>query len=129
MENKIRFEKEKKKMLILIGIGVILAILFLVYAFKNTNIYIRSFDLGSIFTIIAIVLYPLGIAYGWNSIIGLYKKIRGADRYKPGWNVGSATVAITIMNISVAGAVTICFGWILGIYKAVVTLIELKKKI
>jgi len=129
MENKRRLEKEKKKMMILIGVGVILAILFLVYAFMNTDVDIRSFDLGSIFTIIAIVLYPLGIAYGWNSIIGLYKKIRGADRYKPGWNVGSATVAITIMNIAVAGAITICFGWIFGVYEAVITLRKLKRDI
>jgi len=129
MENKRRLEKEKKKMMILIGVGVILAILFLVYAFMNTDVDIRSFDLGSIFTIIAIVLYPLGIAYGWNSIIGLYKKIRGADRYKPGWNVGSATVAITIMNLTIALTVTICFGWIFGVYEAVITLRKLKRDI
>lgn len=129
MENKIRFEKEKKKMLILIGVGVILAILFLAYAFLNTDMDIRSFDLESIFTIIAIMLYPLGIAYGWNSIIGLYRKIRGADKYEAGWNVGSTTVAITIMNIAVAGAITICFGWILGVYNAVVTLRKLKRDI
>lgn len=124
-----RLEKEKKRMMILIGGGVILAILFLSYAFFNTDMDILSFDLESIFTIIAIMLYPLGIAYGWNSIIGVYRKIRGADKYKAGWNVGATTVAITIMNIAVAGAVTICFGWIFGVYNAVVTLRKLKKDI
>jgi hypothetical protein len=129
MENKMRFEKEKKKMLMLIGVGVVLAILFLIYAFMTTNMNIHSFDIESLVIIIAIILYPLGIVYGWNSIVGLYKSIRKADRSKPDWNVGTMTVTMTIMNIVIAGAITICFGWILGAYNAVITLRKLKKNI
>ena len=125
VENKIRFKKEKKKMFMLIGIGIVLAILFLIYAFMHVNIGNRLFSLESVFVIVAIILYPLGIVYGLNSIIGLYKKI--ADKLLVGT---TATTAFSILIIEITGAiVVICFGWILGVYEAIVTLIQLKRKI
>jgi predicted Na+-dependent transporter len=127
MDKQTEFRSEKKKLLILIGIGVILAICFLIYAFNTVNINRVSFSMEDVIILIAIVLYPVGIVYGWRSMANLYRGIRGADRYKAGWNVGATTVAITILNISVACAITICFGWIFGVYKAITTLVELKK--
>jgi len=125
VENKIRFKKEKKKMFMLIGIGIVLAILFLIYAFMHVNIGNRLFSLESVFVIVAIILYPLGIVYGLNSIIGLYKKI--ADNLLIGT---TPTTAFSILIIEITGAiVVICFGWILGVYEAIVTLIQLKRKI
>jgi predicted Na+-dependent transporter len=127
MDKQVEFQKEKKKLLILLGIGVILAICFLIYAFNNVNMKNASFSMEDIIILIAIVLYPIGIVYGWRSMANLYKTIRGADKYKSGWNVGSKTVAITILNISVACAITICFGWIFGSYKAITTFMQLRK--
>jgi len=123
VENKIRFEKEKKKMLMLIGIGIVLAILFSIYAFMYVNIGNHLFSLESIFVIAIIILYPMGIVYGLNSIIGLYKKM--ADNLLVGT---TATTAFSILIIEIIGAIIgICFGWIWGLYKAIVTLIQLKR--
>ena len=123
MENKIRFEKEKKKMLMLIGIGIVLAILFSIYAFMYVNIGNHLFSLESIFVIAIIILYPMGIVYGLNSIIGLYKKM--ADNLLVGT---TATTAFSILIIEIIGVIIgICFGWIWGLYKAIVTLIQLKR--
>ena len=123
VENKIRFEKEKKKMLMLIGIGIVLAILFSIYAFMYVNIGNHLFSLESIFVIAIIILYPMGIVYGLNSIIGLYKKM--ADNLLVGT---TATTAFSILIIEIIGVIIgICFGWIWGLYKAIVTLIQLKR--
>jgi len=109
-------------MFMLIGIGIVLAILFLIYAFMHVNISNLLSSLESVFVIAAIILYPLGIVYGLNSIIGIYKKI--AD------NLLIGTTAFSILIIEITGAIiVICFGWILGVYEAIVTLIQLKRKI
>ena len=127
MEIKIRFEKEKKKMLMLIGIGIVLAILFSIYRVMHIHMNNGSFGLESVFIIVAIILYPIGVVYGWNSIIYLYKRTMGSDKLLVG---ATATTAFSILIIEVAAAIiTICFGWILGVYKAIVTLTELKRNI
>lgn len=125
VENEIRFEKEKKKMLILIGIGIVLAILFSIYAFMHVNIDNRLFSLESVFVITIIILYPMGIVYGLNSVIGLYKKM--ADNLLVGT---TSTTTFSILIIEIIGVIIgICFGWIWGLYKAIVTLIQLKRTI
>lgn len=125
VENKLIFKREKKKMFMLISIGIVLAILFLIYVFMHGNIGNRLFNLESVFVIVAIILYPLGIVYGFNSIIGVYKKI--SDKLLVGT---TATTAFSILIIEITVAIiVICFGWIFGVYKAIVTLIQLKRTI
>lgn len=127
MEVKIRFEKEKKKMLMLIGIGIVLAILFSIYRFIRINMNNGSFGLESVFIIFAIILYPIGVVYGWNSIIYLYKRTIESDKLLV---EATATTAFSILIMEmVTTVITICFGWILGVYRAIVTLTELNRKI
>lgn len=48
----------------------------------------------------------------------MYKKMRAGDRIGEFQNIGSITIATTIMWISLAATATICFGWIIGVVKA-----------
>ncbi len=81
------------------------------------------FEINSMFILIAILLYPIGLAYGWRQMYNLLARIRSTDR-PPRGNIGSTTIAITIMNISLAFGITIVFGWLFGVYNAIKILVR-----
>lgn len=113
------YQSEKRKVQILLGVGIILCIAFLVYASIHSHLRFGDLlDLEAIFTLIAIACYPIGIVYGGGSMLQMYRNMRAGDRISSFNNVGAVTISVTILWIAVALALTICFGWIIGVVKA-----------
>lgn len=78
---------------------------------------------------IALLLYPIGIAYGWDKMKNTWFRIRNKDRMGQLENTGYNTIMYTALNISFAVFFTFCIGWILGVIKAVIMLKNIKKQI
>lgn len=126
------YKKEKKKVLFLIGIGLILLFLFLLsviqqYGFSDVIRDIFSFE--SIFIILMILFYPLGIVYGWRRIldIALFIPRDGPpDRYytvAERNNYKSMKMSAFFMKLGLV----VLFGWIFGTINAFKRLYYLRK--
>lgn len=87
------------------------------------------FDLESLIAGIAILLYPIGIAYGWRQIAGFYSGMRKGDRIGHLRNVGYNTIMISALWIGFAIAITFMFGWIFGTINAIKKLRSLKNTV
>lgn len=125
-----QYNKEKKKILTLLGVGVVLLILFLFYANSHAtrgHLSIRDFtDFESVIVMVAIICYPMGIVYGGRDMLNVYTRMRSRDtviRY------GYGNLFISMMWFAITAALVVCFGWLIGTYKALKGLYTLKKQI
>lgn len=120
-----KLKREFIKVSVLLAIGIVLLIMFLNYTINTVGI--KSIQditgLENILIMLAILLYPVGVFYGWRAMLNIFLKIRGADR-PPEGHAGSITGAVTIMNLAIAFTVTVCLGWVFGVYNAIRILIR-----
>lgn len=124
-----KLKKELIKVSVLMAIGIVLLIMFLNYTMNTVGIKSIQDVMGleNFLIMLTILLYPVGVFYGWRTMANIFLKIRSADR-PPEGHAGSITVAITIMNLTFACFATICLGWIFGVYNAIRTLLKYKQE-
>jgi hypothetical protein len=126
------YEKEKRKVITLLGVGVAFGLFVLLGAgFKfgfGELIKDMIFD-DAVFTLICIILYPLGTYYNWRGVIdyATYSEPKTpADRYYTRAerdNYHYTNFMTRILHIGLA----ITLGWIPGLYKVYKQLSYLKK--
>jgi hypothetical protein len=116
-------KKEITKIGILLGVGLVLLFLSLQNASQFGKIDITW---GNTFIMASVFLYPVGIVYGWRQMLGIFRGIRGGDKSDHFSHIGTNTGNFTIWNLVFAFSITICFGWILGVYNAGKKILELK---
>lgn len=129
MSNKSN-QRELKKMAGLLAAGAVLVILFLIFAFKKGYMDNSKLIMDDYLILLAVLLYPLGIVYGWRKIlnIALYRRQdEPDDRYYTVRQRNLFTWGNIFVRIVVLGLV-ICLGWILGVIEAIRRLIVLKSE-
>lgn len=107
------YKREVKKVLGLFICGFIVLIAFMIYGRLSISDLFVGIE-ETIFTI-GLIFYPIGIVYGWRSIIQFYRNFRSGDR---GIGRTMYSVWITVIWISLAVFVTLLFGWVFGTVNA-----------
>lgn len=109
--------KEKNKMIVLLGIGIVLATVFF-YGLSRAEIsYMLRGSFISVFLFVAIVCYPLAIAYGKGQIIAIFQSIHKGVRQPFTTKHGKRTWQ-PVVNLCIAFVTIVFFGWVYGVYHA-----------
>ena len=111
--------KERKKMMgLLIGGLILMIIVFYGLSIIGKGNFIASFS--GIFTVFAIVCYPLAIVYGRSQMIDIFHSIRMGARqpFRAKTMKSPLNPLITVVNFVIALFTIIFFGWIYGAYTA-----------
>ncbi|WP_270566689.1 hypothetical protein [Clostridium beijerinckii] len=128
-----KFKKELIKVLILLGIGVVLLVLFMI----KGHLKISSFFVGweEMVVGLAIPCYPIGIVYGGGVIWRLFCGVAEKGQYTEeefaemsSREVDRANKA-NLVSIILFLAITIMFGWIIGVFKACKKLYILSREV
>lgn len=122
------YQKELLKIKVLLIIGLILAVGLSIYTVVKEGTF-NPFEIEAFTLLIAIVLYPIGIIYGWRQMLGFIGFVNpntSAERYytkeeRMAYQEGN-WIAFAI-RIGLA----LCFCWIIGSWNAWRTLRYLKK--
>lgn len=117
-------KRELTKIGVLFLIGVSLLTLFIFQGFSS-GVTWSGFGFRDFWIMLTFIFFPIGIAYGWRNMTGLFSIIRSADN-PPHGKYGYTTVMITIVNLSIAVVVFFALGWLFGVYHAVKKLQYLK---
>lgn len=124
------YKNELRKVKVLLVLGVIIAIILSIYVYINYGSY-NPFEIETLFILIIITLYPLGIFYGWRQMMGFVGPVNPgihADRYYTKQERISYLEG-NWLAFGIRVGVVICFGWLIGTWNAWRTLRYLKKSI
>ncbi|MEG0384655.1 MAG: hypothetical protein RR642_07880 [Solibacillus sp.] len=118
-------ERNKMWMLLISGVLIALVVLFMLKS-AHLGPYVASFN--GLFLLAGISCYPLAIVYGRRQIIDIFNSIRMGERQP--FRLGKLRSPIkpfyTLLNLVIAAATVVLFGWIYGTYTAYLKLRMIK---
>ena len=123
------FKAELKKLGILLAIGGgLLIIINLYFSIKGgCNLIIQLLDPSFIIFNMICILYPIGMVYGWDKAKAMWQGNRRKSRYGEFQNIGYDSFTTTVTKVVATIIFTIIIAPIIGVIKAIKTLIEIKR--